>query len=191
MRHRSFEQRSEAVVGSLVESGRPPIHDKLRQRQHFIDVVLNLYIMVLESIIHLVQNSHYLRDAEVNPIQLRRTLQFMPQECNYLIELHSKALIHVLFPCSFPGNFLFVLPVAEFKVVLDELPVHRSSCCCFYFILWCLSEQLSSIILMQDVDDHCLSAAYDLFSILQIGKVDCRILLLELRIILLLPFILR
>ena len=147
--------------------------------------------MVLESIIHLVQNSHYLRNSEVNPIQLRRTLQFMPEECDYLIELHSEALIHVLFPCSFPGNFLFVLPVAEFKIVLDELPVHGSSCRCFYLILRRLSEQLCSIVLVQDVDDHCLSSTYDLVAVLQIGKVNRRIPLLELRIVLLLPFILR
>ena len=147
--------------------------------------------MVLESIIHLVQNSHYLRDAEVNPIQLRRTLQFMPKECDYLIQLHSEALIHVLFPCSFPSNFLFVLSIAEFEVVLDELPVHGSSRRCFYLILGCLSEQLSSIVLVQDVDDHCLSSTYDLVAVLQVGKVNRRVPLLELRIVLLLPFILR
>jgi hypothetical protein len=44
---------------------------------------------------------------------------------------------------------------------------------------------------MQDVDYHRLSTADNLLAVLQIGKLYRRVLLLQLRVVLLLPFILR
>lgn len=61
-----------------MKPGGPSIHYKLGQRQNLIDIVLHLYIMILEAIVHLVQNSHDLRNPEVHPVQLIRTLQLVP-----------------------------------------------------------------------------------------------------------------
>lgn len=43
---------------------------------------------------------------------------------------------------------------------------------------------------MQDVDDHGLYATNDLLAVLQVGKFNCRVLLLQFRHVFLLPLIL-
>lgn len=147
--------------------------------------------MVFESIVHLVQNSHNLRYAEVNPVQVGRTLQLVSEECDNLVKLDSKSLVYVLFSCSLPGNVLLVLSVAKLEIVLYELPVHRSSSCCLYLIFWCLPEQLRPIVFMQDVDYHGLSSTYDLIAVLDVRKINSWIFFLQLGIILFFPLILR
>lgn len=50
-----------------MEARRPAVYDELRQGEYPIHVILYLHVVVLEFVVHLVEDRHYFCDAEVHP----------------------------------------------------------------------------------------------------------------------------
>lgn len=83
--------------------------------------------MVLEFVVHLIEYRYDFRNAEIHPDDLVAALLLAAKEVDQLVEMHSEALVHVLFPGALPTDVLLVLAVTELEVIFDEVPVYR--CC--------------------------------------------------------------
>ena len=186
----SLVEGAEAVVGALVEARGAAVDDELRQGEDPVHVVLDLYVVVLELVVHLVEDGDHLCDAEVHPDQLVAAVLLAAEEVDQLVEVHPEALVHVLLPRALPADVLLVLAVAELEVVLDEVPVYRGRGGQAHPVLGQRPQQVEPVVLVQDVDDHGLDPADHLLSVFEVRQFDGWVLLQQLRVIFLLPFVL-
>lgn len=69
----SFVDGSEAIVGPFMESIGLAIDDELRKFEEFGKIVLNERGLLLEPIVHFVEDSDYLGSCEVDPGEVART----------------------------------------------------------------------------------------------------------------------
>jgi hypothetical protein len=165
------------------------VDDVLRQYIDAAGVILYVDVVVLEPEIHGVQKGDQFSCTEIHPHEFLLA-GFAAHECDEFVEMHPETLVHVFLSGALPADVLLVFPVAKLEIVFDCLPVDRSCCCQSNLVIWGSAQQLRSIVLVSDVNDHRLYAADDLFSVSEVGQLDGGVFIYHFGQVLFFPFFL-
>lgn len=168
----SFVNCSKAVVGSLMKTVGLTVDDELGKSEDLGHIVLNVGALVLETIVHLVEDSHRFGNGEVHPGELLLSWKVLALEkTHHAIELQSELLVDVLLLSPLPVEFVIVLPVDQLIVVFQQIPVDRSRSRNPDFLIRCLPQQLGAIVLVQNVNQHGFSSTNDPIAIFEVGQL--------------------
>jgi hypothetical protein len=169
----SLVNSSETVVRPFVEARAFAVHNVLGKLEHLGDVVLKIGILLLEPVVHLVQQRDGLSNGEVNPIKLNLLLSSLVlQGTHRPVEIHPELLVDVLLLRLLPTEILLVLSIAKHHVVFEDVPVYGTSSCKLQLLVQSGPQQFSAVVLVQQVDYNCLSTAYNLVAVLEVGQID-------------------
>jgi len=147
-----------------VETVRSTIHNKLRQSEYPVCVILNKIAVLLEAFIHLIEHGNHVSYRQVNPTKFRRGRHLV---CLFEIVYHSekahfKLLIDVTLPCFLPVQRLIVLTIDQFIVVFHKLPKDRTNRRYSHFFIRCYAQQFSSLVFVKNVSQNSLGTIYDI-----------------------------
>ena len=174
-----------------METVRSTIHYELRQSEHPACMILDVIVVLLEAFFHLIEHWNHISYCQINPTELRRGWHVVSlfEICHHSEKVDSKLLVDISLLCFLPIQRFIVLTIDQLIVILHELPKDRTCCCYSHLFLRCFAEQFSSLVFVENVSHNSLGTIDDIWTILQIRKLDSWMCLLEPRPILFEPFI--